>query len=120
MLRESRLARLVLGLFFIALIGYALYEARGILKGPDISVPTATVLATEPFTHIRGKAERITELRLNGKQISVTEAGEFDEPFLLAEGSNYLVLEAKDARGRTATQTLHIVYRPPATDGAVE
>lgn len=110
--RDSRLIRIALSLFFLILVGYALYEARGILYGPAIDVPDDAVIATEPLTHIRGRAERITELRLNGKQIPVTEEGEFDEPFLLAEGANHLILEARDARGQTARETLLIIYRP--------
>lgn len=110
--RESRIFRAILGLFFLALIGYALYEARGILIGPSISVPGDAIVVTEPFTRIRGRAERITEIRLNGKPIPVTENGEFDEPFLLAEGSNHFLLEAIDARGRNARKTLILIYRP--------
>lgn len=116
MFRESRVARIVLSFFFLLLIGYALYEARGVLIGPAIELPAEAMTVTEPFVHIRGTAERITELKLNGKQIPVTESGEFDEPFLLAEGSNWLLLEAKDARGRTTEKKLTIIYRsaPPA------
>ena len=69
----------------------------------------------EAFTSIHGRAERITELRLNGKPISVTENGEFDEPYLLAHGSNRLILEARDARGRKTTKILDIVYIPSGT-----
>jgi hypothetical protein len=120
MFRESRLVRIVLGLFFLLLAGYALFEARGILIGPMITVPEEAVTVSEPLTHIRGRAERITELRLNGKQIPVTESGEFDEPFLLAEGSNHLILEAKDQRGRTTEARLIIVYRPAPHAGNSE
>ena len=112
--RESRLIRFLLGFFFLLLIAYALFEARGILSGPALNIPTEAVIVTESSTRIRGSAERITELRLNGKQIPVTEEGEFDEPFLLAEGSNYFLLEARDARGRSTRTTLHIIYRPDA------
>lgn len=120
MLRESRVARIVLSLFFLALIGYAVYEARGVLLGPMIDVPDEALTVAEPFIHIRGRAERITELRLNGKQIPVTENGEFDEPFLLAEGSNHLILEAKDARGRTTNEKLVVIYRPAPAGETVE
>ena len=73
-------------------------------------------------------AERITELRLNGKAIPVTEKGEFEEQYILAAGSNRLLLEAKDARGRTTRKTLEIVYtrkpgalaKPPTTSTSEE
>lgn len=110
--RDSRVIRLILVAFFLVLIGYALYEARGVLYGPQIEIPSETIVVNEQATLIRGRAERITELRLNGKQIPVTESGEFEEPFLLAKGSNHLILEARDARGRTARETLVIIYNP--------
>ena len=63
----------------------------------------------------KARAERITELKLNGKPISVTENGDFEEPYLLAEGSNHLILEARDARGRTTQKMLEIVYTAKKT-----
>ena len=108
--RDSHVIRIVLGLFFVLLIAYAAYESRGLLYGPVIFVPEETLTAYEPHTLIRGKAERITELRLNGKTISVTESGEFEEPYLLAPGLNRLILEARDARGRRTQKMLDIIY----------
>lgn len=113
--RDSRLVRILLSVFFILLICYALYEARGILSGPAITVPEDAIHVREQSTVIRGQAKRITELRLNGKQIPVTEGGEFEETFLLAPGSNYFYLEARNARGRTAEETLVIIYTQPET-----
>ena len=110
--RDSRFIRIVLVLFFMLAIAYAIYEAQGLLYGPVISGPQEVVTSTEAFTLIRGRAERISELRLNGKPISVTEDGEFEEPYLLAAGTNHLILEARDARGRTTIQTLDILYTP--------
>ncbi len=110
--RDSRFIRIILTLFFILAIAYAIYEAQGILYGPVIDIPSGTVTVHEAFTSIRGHAERISELRLDGKSINVTESGEFDEPYLLAAGSNRILLEARDAHGRTVTKTLDIIYIP--------
>lgn len=111
--RDSRIVRTSLIIFFVLLIGYAFYEAQGILYGPVIDVPSETVIVTDPYTVIRGTAERITELRLNGKTIPVTERGEFEEPFLVAAGTNHLILEARDARGRRAHETITVIYQAP-------
>ena len=111
--RDSRFVRIILVLFFLVVLGYALFEAQGMLYGPVIDVPSQAITVSDPYTIIKGRAERITELRLNGKTIPVTENGEFEEPYLLAEGSNRLFLDARDARGRTARKTIDIVYIPP-------
>ena len=110
--RESRLTRTTLILFFVVLLGYATYEARGLLYGPMINVPEEAITVHDSYTLIKGRAARITELQLNGKTISVTENGEFEEPYLLAEGSNHLILDARDARGRTTRKVLDIIYEP--------
>jgi hypothetical protein len=111
--RDSRFIRLLFLIFFLFAAGYALYEARGLLYGPEIDIASAATSVRESFVMIQGRAERITELRLNGKTISVTEGGDFSEPHLLAPGSNRIILEARDARGRTARETMDIVYLAP-------
>jgi len=113
--RDSRFVRIILVLFFVLAILYGLYEAQGLLYGPAITLTEETLTSHEAYTSVHGKAERISELRLNGKSISVTESGEFDEPYLLAPGSNRLIFEARDARGRTTRETLDIVYIPSET-----
>ena len=110
--RDSRIIRITLILFFLLLLCYAIYEAQGIFFGPIIDVPVDAITVTDPYTVIKGRAERIAELRLNGKTIPVSEKGEFEEPYLLAEGSNHLILDARDARGRTARKTIDIIYAP--------
>lgn len=111
--RDSRFIRLILTLFFLLAGGYAIYEAQGLLYGPSISLEHVATSSESAFTSIKGRAERISELRLNGNTISVTESGEFDEPYLLADGSNRIILEARDARGRTTSATVDIVYHEP-------
>lgn len=111
--RESRFIRLVLILFFVLAGGYALYEAQGLLYGPKIHLADTATSTRNSFIRFEGRAERITELRLNGTTISVTENGNFSEPYLLAPGSNRIIFEAHDARGRTTRETLDIIYRAP-------
>jgi hypothetical protein len=110
--RDSRFIRIVLVLFFVLLIAYALYEAQGLLFGPSISVPEDIITVHEAFIYVSGRAERISELRMNGAPIAVTEAGEFREPYVLIPGSNYVLLEARDSRNRKASERLEIVYQP--------
>ena len=50
---------------------------------------------------------------MNGGEISVTENGEFDEPYVLAPGENRIVLEARDAYGHTKERIVEIVYLAP-------
>ncbi|HEY4520103.1 MAG TPA: hypothetical protein VJH33_03665 [Candidatus Paceibacterota bacterium] len=109
---HSHISNVILALFFVLLVGYGYFEARGILYGPKITIPTDTPLVHDPFITLRGTAERIVEMRLNGSVVAVTEQGLFEEPYVLIPGYNRLVLEAKDTYGDTDKKVIEIMYEP--------
>lgn len=117
--RDSRLTKIVLVIFFIVIAAYAYYEGRGLLFGPKINVPETVQTVSEPYVRIKGKADRISALALNGKPIQVTAEGAFDEPYLLAEGLNRILLDATDKYGRTRQEVIQIVYAPTSTPTTV-
>mgnify|MGYP001576062873 CR=1 FL=1 len=118
--RDGRFTRIGLILFFIVVILYGLYEAQGLLVGPTIAVSSETITSPEAYVKIEGQAQRIASLSMNGKEISVTEIGEFSEPYLLARGSNRITLEARDKYGRETRKVIEIVYSPaPGAETAV-
>ena len=110
--RDSRLTYIALGIFFVIVLGYAYFEARGLLFGPAITVPSDITEVHDPLIRIAGKAERISSLSMNGKTISVTEEGAFEEEYLLAKGYNRIVLDARDKYGRSRSKVIEIVYTP--------
>ena len=112
---DSRLTYIILGFFFLAVLGYALYEAQGILFGPSISVVSQHAEVGEPYTLIKGQADRIVSLTMNGKPIPVTESGAFEEPFLLAPWYNMIVLDAVDRYGRKSSKEVEIIYTTPTS-----
>jgi hypothetical protein len=122
--RDSRIVKITLTVFFVLLLGYAYYEARAMLYGPRITVPQDTIVIHEAFTAIKGRAEHISELRMNGTAISVTEEGDFEEPYLLTPGENRIILDATDRFGRTQQEIIEIIYIPgsatPASQVAPE
>ena len=103
---------------------YAYYEARGLLFGPSIEVPTGPALVHDRFVTIHGRAARIVQLTMNGKPVTVTEDGAFEEPYLLSNGYNRIVLRAQDRYGRTRESIIEVIYEPvavqaPAPDTAL-
>ncbi|KKW09408.1 MAG: YD repeat protein [Candidatus Kaiserbacteria bacterium GW2011_GWA2_49_19] len=110
--RDSKIIRTVLILFFILVIFYSYYEARGRLFGPRIEVPQGTAVVHERFITINGKAESIAELTMNGKPVTVTEDGAFGEPYLLSDGYNRIVLRARDKYGRASEKVVEVIYEP--------
>ena len=113
--RDSRITKYALIVFFLVVAAYGYYEARGILFGPRISVNSEITEVHDPFIVIKGQADRISELHMNGKAITVTEQGAFEEPYLLSEGLNRIVLDAEDKYGRSRQEVLQIVYIPTST-----
>ncbi|MBI5470205.1 hypothetical protein HY968_02690 [Candidatus Kaiserbacteria bacterium] len=109
---DNRLTRIALVAFFLLILGYAYFEARGILYGPRINVPTGQTEVHERFIHIQGTADHIAAISMNGKEIAVTEAGAFDEPYLLALGYNRIILEARDKYGNKTSREIGITYVP--------
>ena len=114
--RDSRLTQIALGIFFIILLGYAYFEARGLLFGPTIAVTSDIQEVYDPFITITGHTDHISSISMNGKPIQVTEEGDFSEPYLHAPGYNRIVLEARDKYGRHRSQTLEIVYSKSAAE----
>jgi len=110
--RDSRLTTLLLGIFFILALLYALFEARGQLIGPIIVLNTRVAVMQDPLLIIEGHTERISMLSMNGREIPVTENGSFREPYLLAPGYNRIVLSAEDSYGRSTERVLEIMYTP--------
>ncbi|OGG52848.1 hypothetical protein A2851_04730 [Candidatus Kaiserbacteria bacterium RIFCSPHIGHO2_01_FULL_53_29] len=114
--RDSRVTYVALGIFFLIVLGYAYFEARGLIFGPSITVPSKVTEVHDPFVTIKGQADRIASLSMNGKTITVTESGGFEEPYLLAPGYNRIILDAKDKYGRSTRQAIEIIYTPSTTD----
>lgn len=98
-------------LIIVGIIGYALYQARNILGGPQVKIvtPQNGETVTNPLTEIKGMATNITFLSLNDRQIYTDASGNFDEELLLLPGYNVWTLEAKDKFGRTVSKKIELV-----------
>lgn len=116
---EIRLARFALILFFFVVAGYAVFELRGLLFGPSITISQTRLETDTQYVEVRGTATRIADLKMNGASIPVTESGAFDQPYLLLPGYNRIVLDASDKYGKTAQRTLEIIYTPTASSTAL-
>lgn len=115
--RDSRLTYIALGIFFLIVLGYAYFEAQGVLFGPSIAVTSQVTEVHDPFIMIKGTAAHIASLSMNGKSIPVTESGAFEQPYLLSPGYNRIVLDARDKYGRGRSRAIEIVYTPSTSSG---
>ena len=113
--RDGRITKIILALFFVLVVLYAYYEARGLLFGPSIDVQDKAAVVHDRFITVHGKAARIAQLTMNGKPVTVTEDGAFSEPYLLNDGYNRIVLRAQDGYGRTRESVMEVMYEPLVT-----
>jgi hypothetical protein len=117
--RDSKLTRILLATFFVIVISYAYFEARGLLYGPTITIPSETMSVTDdPYILIQGTAAHITALAVDGQPIQLTEQGAFQAPYVLASGTNRIVFDARDKYGNQTRKIIEIMYTPSASTTA--
>ncbi len=105
-----RPSRALVAAALVLLGSYALYQARDLIRGPEltISTPSDGVSHATGLLTIEGQAERIAHLYLNGRLIFTDESGHFNEQLLLPPGYTIIRLEADDKFGRKVNQTIHL------------
>jgi hypothetical protein len=84
----------------VCVVAYVLFQARHLITGPIISlaedVPAST--ATSSIV-VRGTAENIVAITLNGRSIYTTDTGYFEEVVILPRGYTIVTIEAVDRYG---------------------
>lgn len=117
--RESNitLGRILRGLGMIALLvllaWYVHFQARNFIQGPLLTLESAY----EPVLHeqtvsLRGTAQNIVKLTLNGREITTDAEGNFGETVHLEKGYSILNLYAEDRFGRATSIERTYVYSP--------
>lgn len=103
-------------LLFVLLIGilwYASFQARNLLGGPRVLLdPEPSVVQQARTISLTGTTENITEITLNGRQISTNEEGRFEETLVLENGYTIMTLRARDRFGRSVSVSQPFVYTP--------
>ncbi|HUO56362.1 MAG TPA: hypothetical protein VMU27_02940 [Candidatus Paceibacterota bacterium] len=112
---NSYLTRIAFGIFFLIIVFYAYFEARGLLFGPTISVDPLPSVVQAPYILVQGQTTHIDSLMVDGQPIPITESGAFQDPYILAPGANRIVFDAKDPYGNSTEKIVEIVYQVPAT-----
>ena len=101
----------IVSLVVILIIGYSLFQARNLMRGPELYITSPTLGGTvhSPLVTIAGTADNISFITLNDRQIFVNSNGNFNEQLLLAPGYNVWTLSAKDKFGRIVSKKIELV-----------
>ena len=102
-----------LGIIGVILLTYAVFQARFLIVGPQITLTSEpNLVQNERGVFLEGKAYNISHLWLNDRQIFTDAQGNFREAIILENGYTITTLRAEDRYGRSTTITREFVYTP--------
>ncbi len=110
--RKTLLTIIVGVLAFLGIAGYSLYQAKNLIRGPQITIDTPLNGSTSdnPAVVIKGRAKNIAYISLNDRQIYVDKDGIFNEELLMAPGYNMWQIQAKDKFGRIVSKKIELIF----------
>ncbi|MDD5068510.1 MAG: hypothetical protein PHS53_02295 [Candidatus Pacebacteria bacterium] len=107
--------KLILVILFLAgFLGYAGYQSRKLLSGPEIRISSpidGETVASSTIT-ISGQVSDATNISLDDNPIVMDEAGNFKEERVLMPGLNIIKIRVENQFKKTAEKILQIVYKP--------
>lgn len=103
---------LLLLALFILVAGYALFQARFLILGPqvDIEYPRDGESLSQRVFEMRGMAHNISWISLNGEQIFTDEKGSWSESLAVNEGVSIMTVSARDRFGREVEKRVRVIF----------
>ena len=100
---------IIAGLF----VAYAIFQARFLLQGPIVTFnnPPSPVQNKRLIT-IKGSAQNIVKMTLNGRQIYTDKDGNFKEALILENGYTITTIRVYDRYGHNRSYVQKFVYTP--------
>lgn len=100
-----------LGIFFLLMVAYTVFVSRGLIFGIELKNVNLSDGAeyTEGVQKIVGNAKNAINLTLNGREISINQAGDFEEMVALLPGYNILNIRAEDKFGYVDEKNYQVI-----------
>ncbi len=97
--------------FLVIIALYALFQARYIILGPEVTIssPTDGSVLAESLVTVVGTAQNATFISLDDRPIFLDEHGNFRELLLAPKGLSTIIVKARDRFGRETEKTLRII-----------
>ncbi len=120
-----------LSVFLLFIISYAFFRSKNLIFGVEITnvnlvakAPNQTIIpdqdnsirlksgekSVDSIIHITGNAKNAIKLTLNGRIISISQKGDFNETIALLSGYNIISIKAKDAFGNDDEKNYKLIY----------
>ncbi|HEY1037688.1 MAG TPA: hypothetical protein VGE62_03860 [Candidatus Paceibacterota bacterium] len=106
------LKTLLIGIFVLSIVGYGIFQAQKIVKGPQLTVesPIQGSNSDTSLIDIKGNAKNISAITLNDRSIYTDESGAFSEKLMLYPGYNIIKLRVEDKFGSLVEKDIEVVY----------
>ena len=105
----------LLALFFLFIIFYAIFRSKDLIFGVKIRniniVDGARV--ENSVVNITGNAQNAVNLTLNGREISIDQAGNWSETIALLSGYNVISIKAEDKFGNIDEKNYQLILEKP-------
>jgi len=105
---------IILFVFFVLILIYAFFRSSDLIFGvkiKNVNIEDGAVVASS-IVQITGNAKNATNLTLNGREISIDQAGNFNETIALLLGYNTVTIQAKDKFGHSDEKNYKLIYEP--------
>lgn len=100
-------------IFFILIIIYAVFISKDLIFGIKITEVNLSdgAVFTENILKLTGNAKNAIKLTLNGREISIDQAGNFNETIALLPGYNIVTIKAQDKFGYTDEKNYKLMLK---------
>ncbi len=106
-----------LSLFFLLIAVYAFFRSKDLVFGVQIRnvdingapIQSGATIADNTM-EITGNARNAVDLTLDGREISIDQAGNFDETIALLPGYNIISIRAQDKFGHTDEKNYQLMH----------
>ena len=112
----------VISLFFLIIILYAFFRSKDLIFGvkiKNVNIDGAPLYSGETFSNqiinISGNARNAIYLSLDDREISIDQAGDFNESLALLSGYNIITIKAKDKFGHIDEKDYKLIYKDSVT-----
>lgn len=102
-----------LAVLFIFIVTYTFFNAKDLIFGVKIkNVNIESGIESEPnIVKVTGNAKNAKKLTLNGREISIDQAGNFNETIALLVGYNIITIKAEDKFGYEDEKDYQLIGR---------
>jgi hypothetical protein len=99
-------------IFFVLLLVYAFFRSRDLILGVKIkNVSLKEGAYQEQVLNVAGNAKNAIKLSLNGRSITMNQAGDWNEAIALLPGYNVVSIKAEDKFGYVDEKNYKLMYK---------